>query len=438
MHFSSNAPIRVGLIAAAALAGAAGCGKPDPVSQCIQDIDKGAPNARLAAEERLYEFGDEVVPKVCQAFDKASPSLKLDLVRFLSAYHGKEVQTTFAQALHDGPPEVARAVAEYLGESRSKSAEPDLLNMASNGPTADRRIAIRAVAHYGDHDATNELVQAARDQDKRIRLAAAGVLDLLPAKSAEPTEVALLSDADESVRLTALMALSRTDAHSPRLAQGVADAVRKFPSMEPQERAVATQALGYAGTPEADSFLVKLLWQPDTPAGTRALAAFEANPKLPINWPDLLYARTSPNADTRMSALRIAAARKMPEAVPALIALADAAASKPNKKDDAVQIAELLREIGDKRAVPTFKRLLGKADIKARAAAAAGLLAAGEQDSRIADVQAAIARLANGAMWADRARAATLCTPFANDWSRELLKRLAADRTPYVRAAATD
>ena len=370
---------------------------------------------------------------------------------------------TVQQALQGGP-ELREELADALGRIPDRQARSPLVGLLLDDVPAVRRAAAFGLGSLGDPEGTDPLLKALRDPDREVGTLAVEALGRLKVPVVKVLENLLpLPEEERWARL--LPSLFRFHAESTvQLAEhglGLADrelharaayalARDPFPAAaallrklladpDPRVRAWAARGLGLAGTGEDLAVLRPLLDDPELGPVVQALRAARhliegRKGEAPADWlPRLAALAADPRPGVRLTALEAAGAWPL-SGSPAAGALGDrlaARAAEAHGRESGLALIALAAarhpRAGELAAAAAAS---GDADLRARAAEAAGLLgAAGLIDPLAADPSPAV----RAAAWGTRL---TLAEKEPAAAQADLARRALADADGGVRAAA--
>jgi HEAT repeat protein len=128
------------------------------------------------------------------------------LVEALGAV-GTPAVSHLIQALRDRDRDVCVAACEALGAIGDRQAVPPLIQALGDGDRGVRAAACGALGEIGDGQAVSPLIQALRDRDENVRVAACRALGAIGDRQAVPPLIQALGDGDWDVRAAACRAL---------------------------------------------------------------------------------------------------------------------------------------------------------------------------------------------------------------------------------------
>ncbi len=268
----------------------------------------------------------------------------------------------------DIPSALKRALAEALGEIGDPRAIPALVGALKDENERVRRAAAVALGRIGA-PAVPALIGALKDADREVRRAAAEALGRIGDREAVPALIGALKDADWEVRGAAAEALVRIGAPAvPALVGALKDE-------NGWVRGAAAEALGRVGDPRAVPALVGALedaeeWVRRAAAG--ALGRIGDREAVPA----LVGALEDADWWVREAAAEALGRIGDREAVPALTEALKDAYERVRRA-----AAWALGEIGDREAVPALVGALKDADREVRRAAAGALGRIGDREA---------------------------------------------------------
>ncbi|MEQ8756034.1 MAG: HEAT repeat domain-containing protein [Coleofasciculus sp. G1-WW12-02] len=327
------------------------------VVQLALDVDWQL-GARLAGEVKL-EFQEQTVGYV----------EALDVPAWLKVPHLGETRSDSAipallQLVADSDSYVRGRAAYALGKIGSETAITGLLKLVADSDSYVRGRATDALGKIGPEKAILGLLQLVEHSNFRVRRSAAESLGKIGSERAIPTLIQLVQHSDYYVRRSAAESLGKigSEAAIPTLLQLVKN------SHSDVCRRAAAESLGKIGSEAAIPALLQLV--KDSDYYVRGSAA-EALGK--IGWerviPALLQLVQHSDSDVRWSAAEALGKIGSERAIPALLQLVQHSDSDVRRRT-----AEALGEIGSERAIPALLQLVADShsDVRRRTADALG------------------------------------------------------------------
>lgn len=246
---------------------------------------------RRAAQQALIAAGDRTLPSVFDALKDTNDIAREAAARIVLALAGAPYdlskphpammrhQAELIDIAKSPHSEVRRAAVETLGRLGNRSSVPVLLDALADGDAAVRALATRALRRIGDARLIPALVGMLSDSDAAVRMATVEALRGFKDPRAVTALIAALSDHEPSVRamatrkLASLKDLSSATAAlvqllrdpsawvretvievlmSRRVGEAVPALIAALSDKEPTVRALAAQALGELGSPDAE------------------------------------------------------------------------------------------------------------------------------------------------------------------------------------------
>jgi len=264
--------------------------------------------------------------------------------------------------LKDENARVRSAAANSLGRLADPRAVGPLIAVLADSDAAVRAEAIEALADLEDPRAIGPIAALLRDPVSEVKRNALSALSHWEQGVPTAPVVALLEDPDAEVRHEAIHLLDHLHARSAGSA--IARLIRD-PSSE--VRSAVVQALGNLGEQSGAAAITEALGDADADVRQAALSALN-DLKAPIAEATLLNLLKDANADVRQRAAQLAGERSVIAAIPSLRRLID------DPKSDVREAAtEALGEIADPAARQALRAALQSPDPKVRRAAAEAL-----------------------------------------------------------------
>jgi HEAT repeat protein len=263
------------------------------------------------------------------------------------------------QVLKDEDWRIRRAAAEALGQIGDPQATPALIQALRDEDFWVRRAAAEALGQIGDPQATPALAQALRDEMWLVRLAAAEALGQIGDPQATPALIQALQDEDSDVRRAAARALRKIDAKDTR----AIPEDWEIHVVVPKDVIRTVQARS-----EEHRIVIWTLEIGDPQAVPILIEALKHGNRIAVR-------------STTIEALREIGA-------PAVLALVQALKDKNRDKDVRWTAASLLWWIGDPQATPALMEALKDEDSDVREAAAWALAKIGDPQATPALIQA--------------------------------------------------
>ncbi len=244
----------------------------------------------------LCSRGDEAaLPELLRLAAKGQKNVRLAGVRGLSQMPNPAVTAALVEMLSDPDKEIADAAQQVLVQLRGNGVDAAVTKVLERGPTPVRLRAIQLLAARRVFDARPQLLDAARDDDPEVRLAALKVLRTLAGPADVDSLLSILLSAgaprETEAAKRALLAASRGISDTGPL---VAKLVSALPKAQPRLKQAILRVLHHIGGNEA---------------GNAILAAIDA-----------------PDASVKATALRLLGEWRSAELAPALLRLAAASA----------------------------------------------------------------------------------------------------------------
>lgn len=284
--------------------------------------------------------------------------LRAEAVRLLRDHPDPDNLSLLMPALSDQHPKVRYAAGEALVRL-GEPAIPPVTRALRTGDAQLRETAIWVLAQMG-HLAVGALVEALRDKEKTVRrLAAFALADIGDLRALEPL-LAAIKDWDPEVRTAVVHALGRM------WEPAVGPLTGLLKDWNCDVRAAAAEALGQMRARQAVGSLVELLTDKEGKVRAAATAALGR-----------IGGRTS--AEALVEKLRSISPEHQKGVIQALLQLGDAAREPlaATLEDDRVQLrataAEILGDLGQRRAVEPLLAVLSDESMLVRHAAAQAL-----------------------------------------------------------------
>jgi len=264
--------------------------------------------------------------------------------------------------LKDENARVRGAAAQSLGRLGDPRAVQPLIAVLADSNAEVRAAAIEALADLDDPRAIGPIAALLRDPVTEVKRNALNALSHWEQGVPAASVVALLEDPDAEVRHEAIHLLDHLHARS------AGSAIAKLihdPSSD--VRSAAVQALGNLREQSGATAITEALSDADADVRQAALGALN-DLKAPIVETTLLNLMKDPNADVRQRAAQLAGERSVVAAIPSLRRLID------DPKSDVREAAtEALGQIADPAARQALRAALQSPDPKVRRAAAEAL-----------------------------------------------------------------
>ena len=319
-------------------------------------------SVRKAEVDALVKIGTPAIKPLFTTLHNGMPSVRSFAVEVLGRIGDASVVEPLIGALRDESKEVREAASTALTEilpdwPRSEAAKrqvPEFITaLQLYEDSGLRACAVYTLGQIGDKRAVNPLIKGLRDQDARIRVASAEVLDEIApdwpqsevAKAQVPQFISALKSKDSDVRRTVIKVLGKIG--DVRILEPV---TMVLSDQDPYVRFAAVKVLIKLGTPAIESLITALR------NGNSAVrqGAAEALETIDSDWCDSDVAR-----------------RQVPEFISALQGGREVGVRKV--------AATTLGKIGDPRALSTLAIALGDQDADVRVAATDALVKFGTQ-----------------------------------------------------------
>ncbi len=146
-----------------------------PILKEVLIKTKGDKNLREYVGEALYKLGDKsLIPFWIECLSEQDPWLTELFVRAIVKYdyRGKEASDILIKDLESKNEKIKICAAYALAYTEEPKAYKDLLKLLVDNSFEVRQMAILALGHIGNKDATPYLILALDDENNRIRIAA--------------------------------------------------------------------------------------------------------------------------------------------------------------------------------------------------------------------------------------------------------------------------
>ncbi|MDF3052844.1 MAG: lyase domain protein repeat-containing protein, partial [Geminicoccaceae bacterium] len=171
-------------------------------------LDDANPEIRLRAAAALERLGvpDNLV-RMIETGERV-----LDATQTLMKVAGAGASEFMAELAQHRSAQVRSAAVDAVRQAGRRDLTPELIRIATGDPEAALRVqALNSLQTFGAREALPAAISALDDEDHRVRAAAAGFLGLVGGPGNAGLLQARTSDADPSVRATAIRALARPD-----------------------------------------------------------------------------------------------------------------------------------------------------------------------------------------------------------------------------------
>lgn len=276
---------------------------PEPgVTQALMaEVGNLAPDRKQVVIQALGERGDPAaLPSLLNATTGSSQPVRLAAVRALGSLGHTDAIQTLSRLTADADQEIAQAAKESLASLEGREVDAAALKLLASANANERLTGVELLGRRRMTGNVADLLKAAADEDRRVRVAAVRQVGELGSAAQVPPVLALLTKA--------------TDGQDRGAAE---QALTTLAAKAATPESASTPVIAALGTaqPEAKIALLNVL---ASIGGAGALKAVSASAK-------------DGNAEVRAEAVRALSSWKTADAGPALAELAKTAASDGDK-----------------------------------------------------------------------------------------------------------
>ncbi|MFA6584473.1 MAG: HEAT repeat domain-containing protein [Elusimicrobiaceae bacterium] len=256
----------------------------------------GGKSAQPAARGLAYNQKNAI--KVIRSmYGSLAPVEKINLIKMLAYFHGKEAEDILASALEDKSPAVRAAAAEALGDCGARHLSKELAAKISDPVYRVRANALVALKKLGAPDCADELIAVLNTPQYDLKPEAADILGETKNPKAAPVLAQYLKTAQSDMEtITIIGALAKTG--GPNEAALVA---RYLANPNPEIQLAAVAALGDMGAATSAPAAAALLNSGNDRLKFAAVKTL-ARLKNPKTMPALFKLLDSPDRDTAYAA----------------------------------------------------------------------------------------------------------------------------------------
>ena len=211
-----------------------------------------------AEQALVYLISEAAMPNILALLTDQHPNVRRAAAKALGETKGAVIIPQLLLLLKDNDASVRFVAREALVQLGAKSAAPDLILLLKDRHPGARETAARLLGDLEIQDATSCLIPLLKDEVSRVREASAWALERLKAESAAPHLRVLLKDKNSAVRSVAVEALGTLKDKG-----SIADLVLLLRDRDSAVRKKAAWALGNLRAELAIPQLLRLLRDKD-------------------------------------------------------------------------------------------------------------------------------------------------------------------------------
>ncbi|MCZ7638001.1 MAG: HEAT repeat domain-containing protein [Verrucomicrobia bacterium] len=267
----------------------------------VAEVGNLAPDRKQVVIQALGERRDPAaLPALLTATTGSSQPVRLAAVRALGSLSHTDAIPTLSRLTADADQEIAQAAKESLASLEGREVDAAALKLLASAEASERLTGVELIGRRRMTGSVSDLLKAAGDADRRVRVAAVRQVGELGSAAQVPAVLALLTKAtDGQDRGAAEQALTTLAAKAASPESASAPVIAALGSAQPEAKMALLNVLASIG-------------------GAGALKAVSASAK-------------DGNAEVRAEAVRALSSWKTADAGPALAELAKTAASEGDK-----------------------------------------------------------------------------------------------------------
>jgi HEAT repeat protein/energy-coupling factor transporter ATP-binding protein EcfA2 len=305
---------------------------------------------------------ESAIPELLQRLEDSDSDVRKSAAEVLGKIRSEAAIPGLLQRLEDSDSDVRKSAVEALGQIGSEAAIPGLLQRLEHSNPFVRWRAAEALGQIGSESAIPELLQRLEHSNPFVRWRAAEALGQIGSESAIPELLQWLEHSDSDVRRSAADALGkiRSEAAIPGLLQCLENS-------DSYLHKIAADALGQLESESAIPRLLQRLEHSDPFVRGRA-ADMLGQLRSEAAIPELLQWLEHSDSDVRSSAADALGKIGSEAAIPGLLQRL-----KDSDSDVRESAAEALGKIGSEAAIPELLQRLEESDSYVRESAAEAL-----------------------------------------------------------------